>query len=600
MSAVAEGSGARWVVVKGAPEAVYPLLRSPPPGYSALARQHMALGRRVLALAERRIASGEAIGGEGAAEAPHSLDFCGFLLVESPLKADTAAVLAELRGSGHDCVMITGDGPLTAAEVARRCGILSQPPASTVALSYSAESKKFSWAPLTAGGPAGDPPRPFDGSAAALEALGAGGEGVVVSGDAVGALDFEILKRLARVAKVYARTSPRQKERVVRALNAGGRVTLMCGDGTNDVGALKQAHVGVSILSSPALEARVEGLAGRSPDLVTAEAPGNGSLETAGDPRGAARPSASYGPNGGPAKPPGGPAGSASYGPTDRVGEPRSVDLKRQRERARADRAMRILLEQSEADGDPTLVRLGDASIASPFTARRTSVDCVRSVVLQGRCTLVTTLQIFKILALNCLVSAFMMSALFLEGVKQGDAQMTAAGVAVAALFFATSRAAPLPVLSRRRPPSRVFHAALLLSVALQAAVHLALMLLAVRLGRAAMPSGGLDLAPDGPFRPNALNAAVYLLSVAQTATTFAANYRGAPFMMDLRDHRLLSGMLAAIYAAVAMAAAGLPPLRALLQLVDLGAPLKAKLLAIMAADTAACVAIDRAARLLE
>ena len=70
--------------------------------------------------------------------------------------------------------------------------------------------------------------------------------------------------------------------------------------------------------------------------------------------------------------------------------------------------------------------------------------------------------------------------------------------------------------------------------------------------------------------------------------------------MMDLRDHRLLSGMLAAIYAAVAMAAAGLPPLRALLQLVDLGAPLKAKLLAIMAADTAACVAIDRAARLLE
>ena len=46
----------------------------------------------------------------------------------------------------------------------------------------------------------------------------------------------------------------------------------------------------------------------------------------------------------------------------------------------------------------------------------------------------------YKILALNCLVSAYMMSALYLRGLKQGDTQMTASGLVVAALFFLLSQ----------------------------------------------------------------------------------------------------------------------------------------------------------------
>lgn len=496
-----------WVVAKGAPESLEPLLTDAPPNYRSTFLHHMGQGSRVLALAYRALDPKVDLAGcrsMSRAAAEKGLRFGGFLVLGCPIKLDAPYVVRELRESSHAVAMITGDGALTAADVARQVGMIDQPPSRTLVLSVlvggegggvattsptstlTTEKEKFAGgitnSAITA--TAGDGKkqrkdgngsgrsnknegtREYDdhrvaherGSEEGLLSLawvsiaadfsGASGEGegegkgiksggqqvdgseldsndgagsiipfhpkslpslakryaLCVTGDVLSQValispDFHTtpsdevnvvgasakatvtaagvnggggngkalsrrrhqrtapssaLSALCSHATVFARVSPAQKELIVGELNAAGRTTVMCGDGTNDVGALRRAHVGISIVNSPELEKRLESFL----EVSGENSSGSGGVR--------------------------GERGDRKRGKSQRATEARQSRMLASR-------------EKQEQELDPALVKLGDASIASPFTAKTTSVGCVLAVIRQGRCTLVTTLQVYKV-----------------------------------------------------------------------------------------------------------------------------------------------------------------------------------------------------------
>lgn len=54
---------------------------------------------------------------------------------------------------------------------------------------------------------------------------------------------------------------------------------------------------------------------------------------------------------------------------------------------------MKAEMKAEMEENDPRMIQLGDASIASPFTSKSSSILSIAHILRQGRCTLVTTYQ---------------------------------------------------------------------------------------------------------------------------------------------------------------------------------------------------------------
>merc|ERR1719334_2927305 len=114
-----------------------------------------------------------------------------------------------------------------------------------------------------------------------------------------------------------------------------------------------------------------------------------------------------------------------------------------------------------EGAGGMPMVRPGDASIAAPFTSRVPSVRAVVDIIRQGRCTILSALQQQQIMVLECIISAYTLSALSLESVRSSERQLMASNWLVLTASLAFSYAAPIDKMHHVRPLRSLFHAAM-------------------------------------------------------------------------------------------------------------------------------------------
>ena len=173
----------------------------------------------------------------------------------------------------------------------------------------------------------------------------------------------------------------------------------------------------------------------------------------------------------------------------------------------------------------------------------------------------------YQILALNCLINAYSLSKLRLDGVKYGDRQMTCLGILMSVSFVTISRSKPLEQLSAVRPLKSIFHPALFASIVGQFALHIFTMYYLVREGKAYLsPDDPVDL--DSEYKPSIVNSVVFLVTAVQQVSVFVVNLKGPPFMGGITQNAPLLWSLAVTFVGTFMCASeSIPQLNQFLQL---------------------------------
>ncbi len=184
------------IAAKGAPEAIADLCHFSPEQTKDLLKAIEDLssqGRRVIGVASARFGKSQLPGEQHA----FNFTFEGLLGLTDPVRPGVSEAIAECYTAGIRTIMITGDYPGTAQNIARQLGLKNPDEC--------------------------------------------------ITGPELAQMDAEELARRVREVNIFARMVPEQKLGLVEALKKNREVVAMTGDGVNDAPALKAAHIGIAM-----------------------------------------------------------------------------------------------------------------------------------------------------------------------------------------------------------------------------------------------------------------------------------------------------------------------------------------------------------------
>lgn len=123
--------------------------------------------------------------------------FLGLAGMEDPPRGEVKECIKKCRKAGIKVVMITGDNKNTAAAIGKNIGLLT--------------------------------------------------DGIVLTGPELDVMSEDELYHIINNVQIFARTSPEQKYKIIKAFKRAGNIVAMTGDGVNDAPAMKAADIGIAM-----------------------------------------------------------------------------------------------------------------------------------------------------------------------------------------------------------------------------------------------------------------------------------------------------------------------------------------------------------------
>ena len=184
------------IAAKGAPEAIADICHLSKEQLQGLSEKINSMakeGLRIIGVAKAKFKQTDLPGEQH----DFKFKFLGLIGLADPVRPCVAEAIRECYAAGIRVVMITGDYPVTAQNIAEQIGL-----------------------------------KQTDG---------------IITGTELEKMDTSELQERIKTINIFARVVPEQKLHIVNAFKANGEVVAMTGDGVNDAPALKSAHIGIAM-----------------------------------------------------------------------------------------------------------------------------------------------------------------------------------------------------------------------------------------------------------------------------------------------------------------------------------------------------------------